>query len=315
MRRDSINHVLVKERFLAIAAKIVYSKKYRVDIGEHVFHTIKYDLIYDRLIKDGLLSKDDFILPKPARWDDILLVHTEDYVQRLRNGTLSPLEILRLELPYSKDLVDSSLLCAGGTILTLRIALKEGMGLHLGGGFHHAFPDHGEGFCVLNDVAIGIKRVQTDRQVQRTLVIDCDLHHGNGTAQIFKGDENVFTFSIHQENNYPFFKPPSNLDIDLPDGVGDDEYLSNLADNIPKIIEEFKPDLILYLAGADPYEDDQLGGLRLTMEGLRKRDEFVFGQASTHRIPVAVVLAGGYAHRLEDTVNIHCNTVKVFSEL
>lgn len=262
-----------------------------------------------------MLTKDDFISPVPPRWDDILLVHTEDYVQKLRDGTLSPLEILKLELPYSKDLVESSLLCAGGTILTLHIALKEGVGLHLGGGFHHAFPDHGEGFCVLNDVAIGIKRVQADRQIQRALVIDCDLHQGNGTAQIFRDDENVFTFSIHQENNYPFFKPPSSLDIGLPDGIGDEEYLSNLKKNIPGIIDQFKPELILYVAGADPYENDQLGGLQLTMEGLRRRDGFVFGQASTHGIPVAVVLAGGYAYKLEDTINIHCNTVKVFLEL
>lgn len=293
-----------------IAAKIIYSGSYYVDIGEHVFPTIKYDLIYNRLIKDEKFSKDCFLSPKPAREEDVLLVHTKDYVQKLRTGSLSPSEIFTLELPYSEKLVKASWLNAGGTILTCRIALEEKVGVHLGGGFHHAFPDHGEGFCVLNDVAIGIRRAQADHDIQKVLVVDCDLHQGNGTAAIFRDDKDVFTFSIHQEDNYPFFKPSSDLDVGLPNGVGDDEYLRHLADNIPRIIREFKPDLIFYLAGADPYEDDQLGGLCLSMEGLRRRDKFIFGLAKENTIPIAVLLAGGYAHRIEDTVQIHCNTVK-----
>jgi len=288
----------------------VYSENYCVDIGTHVFPTIKYSLIYNRLIKVKDLPKSYFVSPRPARNEDVLLVHTEDYVRKLQTGALSPSEILTLELPYSKGLVDASLLCAGGTTLALKIALSEKVALHLGGGFHHAFPDHGEGFCVLNDVAIGIRRLQADGMIQKAMVIDCDLHQGNGTAAIFKGDDEVFTFSIHQENNYPFFKPPSDLDIGLPDGAGDEEYLSNLKDKIPRIIDEFKPGLILYVAGADPYVDDQLGGLRLTVGGLKRRDEFVFGLAKENVIPIAACMAGGYAYKIEDTVQIHCNTVE-----
>lgn len=288
----------------------MYSENYCVDIGAHVFPTVKYSLIYDRLKKAKSLPKSYFVSPGPARDEDVLLVHTEDYVRKLQTGNLSPFEILTLELPYSKELVDSSWLCVGGTILAVQIALKEKAAVHLGGGFHHAFPDHGEGFCVLNDVAIGIRRLQVDGAIESAMVIDCDLHQGNGTAAIFKADEKVFTFSIHQENNYPFSKPPSDLDIGLPDGVGDEEYLSNLKDNIPRVIDEFKPELILYVAGADPYENDQLGGLRLTMGGLKRRDEFIFGVAKSNDIPIAACLAGGYAYEIEDTVKIHCNTVE-----
>ncbi|PIU41318.1 MAG: histone deacetylase [Candidatus Omnitrophica bacterium CG07_land_8_20_14_0_80_42_15] len=289
--------------------EIVYSQHYYVNIGDHVFPTKKYRLIHDRLIKEGILKEEDFVSPKIADEEDVLLVHTSQYLEKLRNSLLTREEVLKLELPFSKELLKSSLFCCGGTILASEIAIKEGVGIHLGGGFHHAFPEHGEGFCVLNDIAIAIKRAMRKKLINKALVIDCDLHHGNGTAAIFRGDKSVFTFSIHQENNYPFFKPPSNLDIGLADGAKDKEYFGFLSDELPKIASDFKPDLIMYVAGADPYKDDQIGGLCLTIEGLRKRDEFVFGLAKNYNIPIAVVLAGGYAYKYEDTVEIHYNTI------
>lgn len=287
--------------------KIIYSPKYNIDIGGHVFPAIKYDGIYKKIIPE---YKKFIVESIPATDSEVLLVHTKEYVHKLKTGALSPEEIYTLELPYSKELVDASWLCAGGTIMTCRSALDEGCAIHLGGGFHHAFPDHGEGFCVLNDIAIGIRTVQKDKLADKVLVIDCDLHHGNGTAYIFRYAKNVFTFSIHQENNYPIPKPPSTLDIGLNDGAGDSEYLMHLRTHIPAIIEKFKPGLILYVAGADPYEFDQLGGLKLTMEGLKERDKYIFGLAKKNHIPVSVVLAGGYALNVEDTIGIHYNTVK-----
>jgi acetoin utilization deacetylase AcuC-like enzyme len=218
---------------------------------------------------------------------------------------------LRLELPYSRELVYASLLCVDGSILASRFALEDRIGIHLGGGFHHAFPDHGEGFCVFNDIAIAIKHVKKNGLIKKAMVIDCDLHQGNGTAFIFSGDKDVFTFSIHQEDNYPFPKPAGSLDIGLEDGAGDGRYLEELDKNIPGIIENFEPELIIYVAGADPYKEDQIGGLGLTIEGLKKRDEFVFAAANKAKVPICVVLAGGYAVKKEDTAKIHYNTVKL----
>jgi acetoin utilization deacetylase AcuC-like enzyme len=293
-------------------ARFVYSEDYYVDIGEHVFPMEKYRLIHQRLLKEGFRGAD-FIKPGPAKDEDILLVHTEDYVQKLKTGTLSPSEILILELPCSPDLVRASWLGAGGTILAARNALKDGLSMNIAGGFHHAFPDHGEGFCVLNDVAIAIRCLQKDKEIEKALVIDCDLHQGNGTAVIFQEDEAVFTFSIHQENNYPP-KEKSDLDIGLPDGADDELYLSHLKDNVSHLFEEFKPDLALYLAGADPYRGDQLGGLALSIEGLKERDRIVIGEAREKKVPLAAVLAGGYALDKEDTVTIHSNTARVIKE-
>jgi len=288
---------------------IVYSESYYVDIGDHVFPTKKYRLIRNRLIKEGVIGEDDFLKPQIPKDEDILSAHTPTYLKKLKEGKLSREEVLTLELPYSKELVKASLLCCGGTILACRTAVKEGVGIHLGGGFHHAFSDHGEGFCVLNDIAIGIKNVMKDRLIEKALVIDCDLHQGNGTAAIFGNDKSVFTFSMHQENNYPFFKPKSDVDIGLKDGTRDNEYLAILKEEIPKIVSNLKPQLIVFVAGADPYREDQIGGLALTIDGLRKRDEFILSIARNYSIPIVVVLAGGYAYKQEDTVNIHYNTV------
>ncbi len=291
--------------------KIVYSDNYYVDIGRHVFPTAKYRLIKKRLESDKVVSYRIEITEQAfAHESDILLVHDKDYFDKLKNAKLSIQEILTLELPYSKEIVAGSVLCCGGTILASKIAHREKLGIHLGGGFHHAFPDHGEGFCVLNDIAVAIKKLKKENLIGKALIIDCDLHQGNGTAFTFKSDKDVFTFSIHQENNYPFYKPKSDLDIGLSDRTKDKVYLNYLEENIPRIISDFKPDLIMYVAGADPYENDQVGNLGLTINGLRKRDEFIFSQARNFNVSIAVVLAGGYAYRQEDTVEIHFNTIK-----
>jgi acetoin utilization deacetylase AcuC-like enzyme len=200
-------------------------------------------------------------------------------------------------------------LSAGGTILAGQRALADGFGVNIGGGFHHAFPDHGEGFCVLHDVAIAIRRVQADGALERVMVVDTDVHQGNGTAAIFGGDGTVFTLSIHQENNYPHPKPPSNVDINLPDGIGDEDYLALLDRHLEKAFAQFSPEIVFYVGGADPYREDQLGGLALTVDGLKRRDALVFEKSRRRSIPVAITLAGGYARRLEDTVQIHINTI------
>ena len=275
-----------------------------------MFPTIKFRLIRERLLQEKVIPEQNFVPAPCASQKEILLVHTESYLNKLTQGTLSVQEILTLELPYSKALVRASRICVGGTILAARLALKDGICVHLGGGFHHAFADHGEGFCVLNDVACAAKFCLVHQKLERILILDCDLHHGNGNAYIFKDCKSVFTFSIHQQNNYPAIKPPSDLDVGLADGAGDDEYLDALQKNIPRIIKEFHPQLIFYIAGADPYLNDQLGGLRLTLDGLSKRDEFVFKLARQSGLACTVVFGGGYSLDINDTVTIHYNTVK-----
>ncbi len=288
---------------------IVYSEAYELNLGHHVFPAVKYRLIYERLLGERLAELSDFLPPPAATDEDVLLVHTREWVTQLRTGTLSYAEILRLEVPYSAELVRAFWLSAGGSILASRKALEQGAAMNLCGGFHHAFPDHGEGFCVIHDVAIALRRLQRDGLLRRALILDCDVHHGNGTASIFAGDSDVFTFSIHQENNYPVPKPPSSLDIGLDDGVGDEEYLTLLEGGLRQALSSFTPDLVYYLAGADPYREDQLGGLSLSIEGLRRRDELVFEGARRRGLPVMATLAGGYARQVEDTVSIHTNTV------
>jgi acetoin utilization deacetylase AcuC-like enzyme len=294
--------------------KLVYSDDYDLNLGNHVFPSNKYRLIKEKVLRDGLARPEDFFdaLAVPER--DVALVHDREYIRKLQADKLSPAEILRLEIPYSPELVRAVWLSVGGSILAGTFALEDGAAVNVGGGFHHAFPDHGEGFCVLNDVAIAIRRLQKGKVIERAMTVDCDVHQGNGTASIFAGDQTVYTLSIHQENNYPYPKPPSSLDVDLPDGVGDAEYLGALARALDHALAEFQPDLILYVAGADPYRDDQLGGLKLTLEGLEKRDRCVFEKAKAKNIPVAVTLAGGYARQLEDTILIHTNTFRVAKE-
>lgn len=290
--------------------KFVYSDNYWADLGEHVFPVVKYRLIYKALVRRGA-KKENFLSPQIASEEDLLLVHTQKYLKKLKTGDLSHSEILTLELPYSPELLEFALLFVGGTILTAEKALEDGLAVHIGGGFHHAFPDHGEGFCALNDVAVSLEKMKKEGKVQRAMVVDCDLHQGNGTAFIFAKKDYAFTFSLHQMDNYPAHKPSSSVDVGLWTGDGDEKYLSKLRSNFPRLYRDFQPDLIFYLAGADPYEKDQLGGLKLTMEGLRERDRIVIEEARKLRIPVAVLFAGGYAYRVKETVSIHLNTVKV----
>ncbi|HVN03426.1 MAG TPA: histone deacetylase [Bryobacteraceae bacterium] len=295
--------------------RLVYHEGYDLRLGDHVFPSRKYRYIHDRLIQDKFAAEGDFVRPEPASDADILAVHEPGWVNRLKSGTLSYHELMQLEVPYSRELVEAFWLAAGGTILTARLALQNGVGFNVGGGFHHAFPGHGEGFCAINDIAVGIRRLQRDGAIQRAMVVDCDVHHGNGTAGVFAGDPSVFTLSIHQFNNYPSEKPPSSLDIHLADGVGDEEYLHRLGDGYHSGLTVFHPQLLVYVAGADPYCEDQLGGLALSFEGLRERDRLVIWTALHSHIPVAVVLAGGYAVNVQDTIAIHCNTARVAKEV
>ncbi|HEY1206425.1 MAG: histone deacetylase [Bryobacteraceae bacterium] len=295
--------------------KLVYHPGYDLNLGEHVFPSHKYRLIRERLLADAFATPEDFVQPAPAPDEDILAVHNPDWVHRLKTGTLTYYDILKLEVPYSRKMVEAFWLAAGGATLAARLALAEGVGFNLGGGFHHAFADHGEGFCAIHDVAVAIRRLQKDGLIRRAMIVDCDVHHGNGTAAIFAADPSVFTLSIHQLNNYPTEKPPSDIDINLADETGDDEYLERLRAALVPALAEFHPDLLMYVSGADPYYQDQLGGLSLTMEGLSARDRLVFFCALMHRVPVAVALAGGYAVELEDTVAIHANTARAASEV
>jgi acetoin utilization deacetylase AcuC-like enzyme len=289
--------------------KLVYHDRYDLNLGAHVFPSQKYRLVHDALLAEGFADASDFLIPEPARDADVLLVHSQEYVHKLKTGTLSYAEQLRMEIPYSLELIEACWLAAGGSILAARRALADGWAANIGGGFHHAYPDHGEGFCVLHDVAIAIRRMQFDRAIETAMVIDTDVHHGNGTAAIFGGDSTVFTVSIHQENNYPYPKPPSSLDINLQDGVGDDDYLAILDKNLYQAFDQFQPELIFYIGGADPYREDQLGGLALSLEGLKRRDALVFDYARHLRIPLAIALAGGYARQVADTVRIHVGTI------
>ncbi len=297
--------------------RLFYSPYYYADIGEnHVFPIKKFELVRDRLLAEGTLKKDEIVEPQPALVEDVQLVHTEDYISRLIDGTLTAKELRRLGLPWSKSLVRRSFLSTSGTINAAKIALESGIASNLAGGTHHAFPDRGEGFCVFNDVAIAIRVLQKEKLAERFLIIDCDVHQGNGTAFIFQNDTEVFTFSMHGAKNYPLFKETSNLDIELKDGTDDAEYLETLSEALPRIFLHH-PDIVFYLGGADPFEKDKLGRLNLSIEGLQARDEMVLRFAREHHTPIVTVMSGGYALDITDTVEIHANTIravkKVFS--
>jgi acetoin utilization deacetylase AcuC-like enzyme len=294
---------------------VSYSPRYYADIGEgHVFPIRKFELVRDRLLGEGTLSPENLVEPQPAPVEDLLLVHTEDYVTRLRAGALTPREVRRLGLPWSKALVRRSLLATSGTINAARWALRDGVGSNLAGGTHHAFPDHGEGFCVLNDVAVAVRVLRRDALAGRAAIVDLDVHQGNGTAAIFESDAGVFTFSMHGAKNYPLFKTRSTLDVELDDGTGDEEYLRALAHFLPRVFEH-GPEIVFYLGGADPFVGDKLGRLALSIEGLRARDEMVLRACKGRGVPVATVMSGGYAADTADTVEIHCNTIRAAREI
>jgi acetoin utilization deacetylase AcuC-like enzyme len=295
--------------------KLIYHERYDLNLGAHVFPSQKYRLIADKLIKDAVATSEDFVRPEAASDADILRVHTEDWVQKLKTGTLTLSDAMKLEVPYSPELVSAFWLAAGGTIAAAQAALRDGFGCNLGGGFHHAYPGHGEGFCAIHDVAVAIRRLQADGVIRKAMVVDTDVHHGNGTAAIFAQQASVFTLSIHQLNNYPAYKPPSTIDLDLPDQIEDSAYLTTLLPAVRAGLDSFQPEILFYVGGADPYRDDQLGGLSLTMEGLIARDKGVFEEARKRKIPVVTTLAGGYARRIDDTVQIHVNTILAAREV
>jgi acetoin utilization deacetylase AcuC-like enzyme len=289
---------------------VSYTPRYYADIGEgHVFPIRKFELVRDLLVSEGTLRPSEIVEPEPASIEDVLLVHTEDYVTRLRAGRLTTRELRRLGLPWSKALVRRSFLASGGTLLAARRALEDGVAANLAGGTHHAFPDRGEGFCVLNDVAIAVRVLLRDERISRAAIVDCDVHQGNGTAAIFRDDPRVFTFSMHGAKNYPLFKERSTLDVELPDKTGDEEYMKSLRENLPHALAH-EPDIVFYLGGADPFEGDKLGRLALSIEGLRERDEFVLYECLSRSIPVVTVMSGGYAADIRDTVEIHANTIR-----
>jgi len=291
--------------------KVIYSDNYEVDLGVHVFPTKKYKYILNNLLEKGIITREDIIEPQMPSREDLLRVHTEDYIKKLEEFTLSIEEVMVMEVPYTAEMKVASWKAVGGTMAATEIALQEGLGVHIGGGFHHSFPDHGEGFCVLNDVAVAIKVGLDKRWFIRPCIVDLDLHQGNGNAFIFRTDERVFTFSMHQYNNYPMVKPPSRIDINLPDGVGDEEYNGILIEQLDKIYKEHKPDIIYYIAGADPYEKDLLGGLCLTKGGLEERDRIVIRTAYDNGTKLIILLGGGYASDFRDTVDIHTKTIEV----
>jgi acetoin utilization deacetylase AcuC-like enzyme len=272
-------------------------------------------MVRDTLLEEHVADDSDFLEPAPAADEDVLRVHTPAWVRKLRTDSLTLSERMKLEIPYSQATVEAFWLAAGGSTLAGRRAVADGFSANLGGGFHHAYPGHGEGFCMIHDVAIGIRALQAGRVIQTAMVVDTDVHHGNGTAAIFANDPSVFTLSIHQENNYPVPKPPSNEDIGLEDGTRDGEYLDALEEGLLRALKQMTPDLIFYVGGADPYREDQLGGLALTLEGLQRRDRLVFEHARKRGIPVASTMAGGYARDVADTVRIHVNTILAAREV
>jgi acetoin utilization deacetylase AcuC-like enzyme len=295
--------------------QVFYTPRYYADIGPgHVFPIRKFELVRDKLLAEGTVEPAEIVEPGPAPLEDVLLVHTTDYVSRLCSGNLSPKEIRRLGLPWSASLVQRSFYAVGGTLAATRASLAAGYSSNLAGGTHHSFPERGEGFCVLNDVAIAIGAMRERKLFQRAAIVDCDVHQGNGTATIFAGDTDTFTFSIHGANNYPLFKAESTLDVELADGTSDTEYLETLAKHLPSVFAA-EPEIVFYLAGADPYRGDKLGRLAVSIDGLRERDAYVLRECYEREVPIVTVMSGGYGKDINDTVEIHCNTIRMVKEI
>lgn len=275
----------------------------------HRFPMEKYRLLRERLAASGEFAANDFIIPPAASFAELTRAHAPDYVLRVERGELSAADIRAVGFPWSPQMVERSKRSSGATIAACRAALAEGAAANLAGGTHHAFYDRGEGFCVFNDAAIAARAMQAEGRVEQVLVIDADVHQGNGTAAILAGDDSVFTFSIHGANNFPFSKEQSDLDIELEDATGDLAYEQALARGLGQSLSAISPQLVVYLAGADPYEGDRLGRLKLSKAGLLKRDEMVFSACRERSVPVAIAMAGGYAREIADTVDIHANTI------
>lgn len=277
----------------------------------HRFPVAKYALLRERVLAEGLVPPERIHAPDRIPRALLRLVHDEAYLGPFERGELDPAAIRRLGFPWSPQLVERSYRAAAGTLEAARAALRHGVAMNLAGGTHHAFPGHGEGFCVFNDVAVALRALLAEGAIRRAAVVDLDVHQGNGTHAIFAGDARVFTFSMHGGRNYPFHKVPGDLDVELDDGTGDDEYLARLAGALPGVLARSAPDLVIYLAGADPHERDRLGRLALTFDGLARRDAYVLERCREVGIPVAITISGGYGHDIADTVQVHLNTVRI----
>ncbi len=282
---------------------------------EHRFPMPKYGHLRERVITEGVLKPENLVVPEAATDEQILRAHDAEYLEKVKNGTLSKQEIRRIGFPWSPGMVERSRRSSGATIAACRAALEEGIAVNLAGGTHHAFRDHGEGYCVFNDSAIAARALQAEGKVRRVVVLDCDVHQGNGTAAILAGDSSIFTFSIHGAKNYPFRKERSDLDIELEDGAEDRVYLDMVEEGVQRALALAQADLAIYLAGADPYRDDRLGRLKVSMEGLAARDRLVLGLCKEQRLPTAITMAGGYARQVDDIVTIHLQTVRIAVEL
>ncbi len=294
---------------MARPAALVHSPEYFCDIGVHVFPTEKFGLLRQLLVDEGSVEAEAILEPAPASRDELLRVHTAEYLDDLEQLRWTR-RTMSSELPLTAEIVRAYVLAAGGTTLAAREALSRRFAVNLGGGFHHAFADHAEGFCYVNDIGVAVRALQHDGLVRRVAIVDCDVHQGNGTARLFRDDASVFTLSLHQQRNFPEPKETSDLDVGLEDGTGDAEYLERLGQSLEKVWE-FGPEIVVYQAGADPYREDQLGGLALTIEGLEARDRLVLEGCARRDVPAAVTLGGGYARRLEDTLRIHLTTCRL----
>jgi acetoin utilization deacetylase AcuC-like enzyme len=281
----------------------------------HRFPVAKYAMLRDGVIAEGLVPPERILDPDAATDEMLGLVHTPAYLRRFTHGEMDAAEIRRLGFPWSPALVERSRRAVGGTIAAARHALAHGTGMNLAGGTHHAFPDHGEGFCVFNDVAIAIRLLRAEGLLRRAAIVDLDVHQGNGTHAIFAADPDVYTFSMHGGRNYPFEKVPGTLDIEFADGAGDEEYLALLAASLPRVLRDAAPDLVFFLAGADPHEGDRLGRMKLTFEGLRRRDAMVLHSCREVGLPVAVTIAGGYGRVTADTVAVHLATARILASI
>jgi acetoin utilization deacetylase AcuC-like enzyme len=295
---------------------VMYHPGYVVDIGAgHRFPMQKYRLVYERLLAERTIVQAQILQPEPVVLEDLLLVHTHDYVERFLAGTMTAREMRVLGFPWSPALARRAQLATQGTMMASIMAWHHGVASNLAGGSHHAFADHGEGFSVFNDIAVAIRVLQRDYGLQRAMVIDCDVHQGNGTATIFAHDLSVFTCSLHGAKNYPFLKARSSLDIELPDATDDAAYLAVLHTHLPEALERFQPQMVWYLAGVDPYVGDTLGRLALSLEGLRQRDAYVLAICHQAGIPVVTTMGGGYAPKMEDIVAAHCQTVRLACQM